>query len=271
MKLSLSLPAVNPDGNPLTGAGFVHQVQTLERLGFDGTWSFDNIGRGFPNFDPITAVAAAAAATTRIMVGTGILQVPLRHPVELANRILTAHMICGDRLLLGVGAGSTRTDFEAVGQDYETRMQTLDRSLGIMRRLWNNEVVDGVQLSPRPATLGGPRILIGSWHGSRWIQRAAQEFDGWIGSARHTGAETLGPAIQRFRELGGTYAVVTNITVDLEAPDAEQEPHRYDLRCTPATARRRLRYLADLGYDEAVLVCRTPTEEHLTAIRALLP
>src|SRR5437879_2664898 len=113
---------------------------------------------------------------------TGILQVPLRRPVELAHRILTAHLICGGRLMLGVGAGSTKADFDAVGVDFDTRMQQMEEALALMRRLWQGEKVGAAQLNPWPAALGGPKLLIGSWAGSRWIPRAAKDFDGWIGS-----------------------------------------------------------------------------------------
>jgi alkanesulfonate monooxygenase SsuD/methylene tetrahydromethanopterin reductase-like flavin-dependent oxidoreductase (luciferase family) len=61
-------------------------------------------------------VSVAATATRRIEVGTCVLQVPLRRPVELAHRVLTAHLVCQGRLSLGVGAGSTG-DFEAIGVD----------------------------------------------------------------------------------------------------------------------------------------------------------
>jgi alkanesulfonate monooxygenase SsuD/methylene tetrahydromethanopterin reductase-like flavin-dependent oxidoreductase (luciferase family) len=54
-----------------------------------------------------------------VKLGTCILQVPLRHPVELAHRVLSAHYPSGGRLLLGVGAGSTKANFDAVEGDYE--------------------------------------------------------------------------------------------------------------------------------------------------------
>src|SRR5216110_3525825 len=122
MRLGVSLPNAGLDGSPLTGAVLMDSARAVERAGLDSLWCFDSIGRGFMLPDPLIAVSVAATATERLTLGTGILQVPLRRPGELAHRILTAHLICGDRLLLGVGAGSTKADFDAVGVDFDTRM-----------------------------------------------------------------------------------------------------------------------------------------------------
>src|SRR2546428_3881544 len=174
MRLGLALPNATPDGRPLTGLALIAGARAIERAGFDSLWCFDSIGRGFMIPDPLIAVSVAATATERLTVGTGILQVPLRRPVELAHRILTAHLICGDRLLLGVGAGSTKADFHLVGVDFDTRMQQMEDALALMRRLWQDEKVGAAQLNPWPAALGGPKLLIGSWAGRPRIPRAAK-------------------------------------------------------------------------------------------------
>ena len=61
--------------------------------------------------DPLLALTAAAAVTTRVELGTGILQLPLYHPADVVLKVLTLLQIAGDRLLLGVGAGSTQADY----------------------------------------------------------------------------------------------------------------------------------------------------------------
>src|SRR5258707_503109 len=85
-----------------------------------------------------------------------------------------------------------------------------DRALAVMRRLWRGEKVGGAQLNPWPAALGGPKLLIGSWAGSRWIPRAAKDFDGWIGSGARSSVAALCDGIKRFREAGGIRAIATN-------------------------------------------------------------
>jgi alkanesulfonate monooxygenase SsuD/methylene tetrahydromethanopterin reductase-like flavin-dependent oxidoreductase (luciferase family) len=271
MRLGVNLPMTAPDGRPLTGDGLIAGARLIEGAGFDGLWCFDAIGRGFILPDPLIAVSVAATATERVMVGTCILQVPLRRPVELAHRILAAHLVCRGRLLLGVGAGSTRGDFDAVGVDFDTRMHQMDEALALMRRLWRGEQVGAVDLTPWPAAVGGPPVLIGSWRGRQWIVRAAKEFDGWIASAAKTSYATLAEGIRRYREAGGTRAIVTNIAVDLSAPTtpmADTEP--FHLRCAPDAAAERLQRLAALGFDEAVFMRPTQTERDLAAMRKLL-
>jgi alkanesulfonate monooxygenase SsuD/methylene tetrahydromethanopterin reductase-like flavin-dependent oxidoreductase (luciferase family) len=271
MRLGVTMARTCPDGSPLTGETLVAGARLVERAGFDSLWCFDAIGRGFILPDPLIAVSVAAAATTRLTVGTCVLQVPLRRPVELAHRILTASLVCGDRLLLGVGAGSTRADFEAIGLDYDARMRGLAEALPVMRRLWAGEQVGAANLTPWPATLGGPKLLIGSWGGKQWIPRAAKDFDGWIASAAKTSFAALADGIQRYRAAGGTRAVVTNIGVDLDQPTTElDDTAPFHLRCDRGTAAKRLRRLADLGFDDAVLVRGSHTDAGLAAIRSLL-
>jgi alkanesulfonate monooxygenase SsuD/methylene tetrahydromethanopterin reductase-like flavin-dependent oxidoreductase (luciferase family) len=272
MRLGVITMSSRADSRALTGAALSQAARVVEETGFDSLWWFDAIGRGFMLPDPLVALSVAAAATARIEVGTCILQVPLRRPVELAHRILTAHVVCAGRLLLGVGAGSTRADFEAVGVDFDARMTTLDASLSVMRRLWRGERVGAADLSPWPNALGGPPMLIGSWSGQQWIARAAREFDGWIASAAKTSFATLADGIRRFRAAGGKRAVVTNIAADLSATGrADDDGAPFDLRCPPAVAADRLKRLAGLGFDDAVLVTGTADERTLAGLRALLP
>ena len=271
MRLGIALPldfGAEPAGDVVSGG-----AREAEAHGFDSVWFFDSIGRGRATLDPLTAAAVAGAATERLEVGVGVLQVPLRHPVELAHRVLTTQLICEGRLLLGVGAGSTKTDFDAVGKEFGERMALLRSGLDAMRRLWRGEIVDGANLTPAEAARGGPPVLIGSWAGPRWIASAASDYDGWVASAFFSGFDTLRSGVERYRAAGGKRAVVTNISLDLDAPTeplADSES-AYHLRCAPDAAADRLRRLADAGFDDAVVVHRGASPPDLPAIRALLP
>jgi alkanesulfonate monooxygenase SsuD/methylene tetrahydromethanopterin reductase-like flavin-dependent oxidoreductase (luciferase family) len=271
MRLGLAFLPGTRDGESLAPEAIAAAARLVERLGFDSFWFFDAIGRGIILPDPLIAVSVAATVTERIEVGTCILQLPLRRPAELAHRVLTAHLVCRGRLVLGVGAGSTRTDFDAVGADYVGRMNAFAEALPVMRRLWRGERVGPADLTPWPAALGGPPVLIGSWSGERWIPRAAREFDGWIASGARTSFAVLADGLRRFRAAGGTRAIATNIAVDLTAPTTPlDDAAPFHLRCAPGEAAARLRRLADLGFDDAVLVPAAPTESSLAAVRALL-
>src|SRR5260370_14239020 len=89
-------------------AGLARQV---EARGFAGLWLTDSFGRGRPTLDPIVGMSVIAAATSRIEIGTCVLQVPVRHPVELAHRIGSLYALTGSRFQLGGGSGPTQAGF----------------------------------------------------------------------------------------------------------------------------------------------------------------
>src|SRR5215216_4974241 len=99
MKLGVVLPFAEPDGSLLAVGGLAAGARRIEAAGFDSAWVFDALGRGFLLPDPLAALAIAAAVTSRIELGTGVLQLPLRHPVDLAQRVATCHLACGHHLL----------------------------------------------------------------------------------------------------------------------------------------------------------------------------
>ncbi|HXD98304.1 MAG TPA: LLM class flavin-dependent oxidoreductase [Candidatus Acidoferrum sp.] len=269
-RFGISLPGGG--GVPLAPSGIADAARQIEAAGFESAWVFDAIGRGWLLPDPLTALAIAGTVTQKIELGTGILQVPLRNPVELAQRALTTHLVSGGRLRLGVGSGSTAGDFAALGLDFASRFRVLDESLATMRRLWAGEKVGAASLAPVwPAAAGGPPILIGSWAGSKWIVRAAKEFDGWVGSGARSTWALLRQGIARFRELGGKRAVVTNVGVDLDqktpSPAGPDDP--FDLKCPREVARERLHHLCGLGFDDVVLVVRRHDAAYLKELRDL--
>src|SRR5215468_2560221 len=270
-RFGLSLPA-GGRSSPAPGArSLADAAQRIEAAGFESIWAFDAIGRGWLMADPLTALSVAATVTRSVELGTGVLQVPLRNPVELAQRVLTTHLVSGGRLRFGVGAGSTAADFEALGLDFTGRFKRLSESLDVMRRLWKGERVNGASLEPVwPAALGGPPVMIGSWAGSRWIERAAREFDGWVGSGARSSWRALQEGIKRFRGLGGRRAVVTNVVVNLDSPASPTGPDDpYNLKCPKDVARERLHHLLALGYDDIILVPPRHDAAYLQELREL--
>ena len=272
LRLGMVLPRAESGGRPLDAASLADAARRIEEAGFDSAWVFDSLGRGRLLPDPLTALAVAGTVTRRLELGTGVLQVPLRRPMELAHRVLTTHLVCGGRLRLGVGAGSTAADFAAVGVDFASRFRLLDESLAIMRQLWAGARVGDAELgAPWPIAAGGPPILIGSWAGSRWIERAAKEFDGWVASGARSSWRLIAEGIARFRKLGGKRAVLTNVNVGLEAeqpsPDGPDDP--FDLIGPRSVAVERLRHLRELGFDDVVLVAARHDAAHLRELREL--
>ena len=271
-RFGISLPAGPGGGAPLGASVLADAARAIEAAGFESAWTFDSLGRGTLRADPLMVLAVAATVTRAIELGTGVLQVPLRNPVELAQRALTVQQVSGSRFRFGVGAGSTAADFAALGFDFESRFRRLGESLSIMRRLWAGETVEGASLAPVwPEVLGGPPVLIGSWAGSKWIERAAREFDGWVGSGARSSWRALREGIARFRDLGGKRAVVTNVRVALDSPTASPDgpDDPCDLKCPRDVARERLHRLREWGFDDIVLAPGRHEAEYLHELREL--
>ncbi len=272
MRVGINVPYTNPDGSPCDAATLMADAKLVEDTGFEGIWIGDTIGRREMFPDPLMWLALAGAATKHVELGTAVLQLPLRNPVELAKRLLTIHALTNGRYTLGAGAGSTEADFAAVGADYEGRFKTFKRDLATIRGLCNGEQVGDANLRPWTSTLGGPPIVIGAWANGVWIKRAVEEYAGWMASGYRTDFRTMEEGIKRYRDLGGKRAMVSTIDIDLTKPDTPaRDDERFTLLCTPKTAAERLQRVADLGYDDILLRTDDRSPANLAAIRALIP
>jgi alkanesulfonate monooxygenase SsuD/methylene tetrahydromethanopterin reductase-like flavin-dependent oxidoreductase (luciferase family) len=264
-----------PDAT-LTGLAVIDHVtalaQKVEALGLHGIWVTDAFARGKPTLDPLTLLGALAANTQHIELGTCVVQVPLRHPVEHAHRAQTLNALSKGRFRFGVGSGSTQNDFDAVQVDYAARFKLLTHYLDVMRRVWAGEPVFGPALSVWPGTEGGPPVLLGAWRSERWINLSAKVLQGWIASGIHTSWEDLAIGVKMYRDAGGTRAVLANIFTDFrDDPTPLPITHvpKITLRCSPAEARDRLKRLEDMGIDDALLVAPPDDPSQIDAIAEL--
>jgi alkanesulfonate monooxygenase SsuD/methylene tetrahydromethanopterin reductase-like flavin-dependent oxidoreductase (luciferase family) len=251
----------------------IELARLVETLQFTGLWVTDAFARGRPTLDPLVLLAAVCAETKAIELGTCVVQIPLRQPVEHAHRVQSLNALSRGRLRFGVGAGSTKADFDAVQGDYVARFKTLPRYLEIMRHTWNGERVFGPPLTPWPGTEGGPPVLLGAWRSERWIRLAAETCQGWIASGIFSEWDDLQTGLAMYRAAGGKRALVANIFADLRAepqPNPTAARAKISLYCSPAEARERLRRLEQLGFDDALLVCPFDAPEQLDALRELI-
>jgi probable F420-dependent oxidoreductase len=169
----------------------VEQARLAEALGFDSVWAGDSpVTR--PRADPLTVLAAAAAVTDRVTLGTAVLLPALRHPILLAHQLATVDRLAGGRLVAGMGGGfphpNTAAQFAALGIDYRSRISRLTESVEAMRQLWTSTGVsfqgrhfgfDDVTIAPRPVRPGGPPVwLAGS--GDAALRRVGAIADGWL-------------------------------------------------------------------------------------------
>lgn len=195
MKFSLHLPVteINPPGEFQTVAAVQDMAQAIERAGLDACWVTDHpapdvdwlIPNGHDAVDPFTALAVAAGATTRLKLHTNVLILPYRNPFITAKAAATLDVLSGGRLILGVGGGYQKGEFEALGVDFHKRGALLDEALETIDLAWSGQTVrktgigfDAKGNLPRPAPKTKPPIWIGGGS-AKAVQRAAQWGDGW--------------------------------------------------------------------------------------------
>jgi alkanesulfonate monooxygenase SsuD/methylene tetrahydromethanopterin reductase-like flavin-dependent oxidoreductase (luciferase family) len=259
-----------PDIKGRTLDRFAGFARDIEAKGFNGLWVTDSFGRGRPTLDPVVLMSVIAAVTKRIEIGTCVLQVPVRHPVELAHRIQSLHALTGDRLMLGLGSGSTQADFDIVGEDYTQRFKTLMASLAIMRQAWRGEKLAGGALTPWPGTEGGPALMLGAWRNKRWIVYAAEECQGWIASGLYPKPEELEAGIKFYRDAGGKRAILSNVIIDLQG-DAKDMPLGGNasvmLTGGEAAARDKLRWIKEVGFDDVLCMAKPEALDDLARLR----
>src|SRR4051812_3710259 len=161
MRLGINLPYRRADGTSPDVHELMARAKRIEELGFDGIWMGDTVGRwDFAGQDTLQWLLAAAAGTQRLEIGTAVMQMPLRNPVELAQRLITLSAMSNGRFVAGIGAGSTPKDFEALGLDVNNRFKMLRDGLPIIRKLINGEAVNGVSHHPAPNVVGKPPIIL---------------------------------------------------------------------------------------------------------------
>ena len=248
-------------------------AQRVEAHGFDGVWVNDTFGRGYPTLDPIVMLTVAAAVTRDIEIGTCVLQIPVRHPVELAHRIEGLHALAGSRLQLGVGAGSRQAEFDLVGADFAGRFAAAVSALDTMRQAWRGQPLPGGYFAPWPGTEGGPAVLFGAWRNRDRITYAAERCDGWLASAIHPAPDELEAGVRHFRDAGGKRAVLSNVIVDVNRTgDAVFLGGGASVMLTDgeAAARRTLRWIQDAGFDDVLCLVRPDSLDELARLRDCL-
>lgn len=153
-----------------------------------GDDTYANVDPRNPLIDPVIGMTWAAATTTTLEVGTNILVLPQRNPVVLAKELATLDSFALGRVLLGVGVGWAKEEFDACGVPFAERGKRTDEAIAALRALWNQEAssFDGAFSSfakaysyPKPARAGGVPILIGG-ESRPALRRVARHGDGWL-------------------------------------------------------------------------------------------
>jgi alkanesulfonate monooxygenase SsuD/methylene tetrahydromethanopterin reductase-like flavin-dependent oxidoreductase (luciferase family) len=168
MDLAIGLPNAVPG---TTGEQLAGWARRAEARGFSSLGTIDRLA--YPNLEPLTSLAAAAAVTERIGLATTVLLGPLRvNPVALAKQVASVHAISGGRMTLGIGLGGRGDDYELAGVDTSTRGRDLDAMLARIEEVWEGEEMG-------PDGDSRPRVLVGGSVEASF-KRAARFGDGWI-------------------------------------------------------------------------------------------
>ncbi|RIL06323.1 MAG: LLM class F420-dependent oxidoreductase [Proteobacteria bacterium] len=181
----------------------VRVARAAEDAGFESVWTGEHVvlpdpqappspvPAQTPMLDPAVALAFLAAHTTRLRLATGIVILPQRNPVVLAKEMASLDVLSKGRLVLGVGVGYLKPEFDAVGADFAQRGARMDEYLDAMLALWTQEKpafagetvrFAGVDAQPRPVQKPHPPLVIGAMTPPAW-RRAVLRANGWYGFA----------------------------------------------------------------------------------------
>jgi probable F420-dependent oxidoreductase len=207
VRIGVSLPNVGLDH----GKEMVLPVaEAAERLGFDSVWAAHHVtlpyerasrypyghsgtevamSPGMQWLDPLVTLSMVAAVTDRVRLGTSVLVLPYRNPVNLAAEAAALDVLSDGRFVLGVGAGWMKEEFRALGIDPAERGPRTDEHIEVLRALWTEDPAsfngrftrfEGIVLATTPRTEGGPPVWVGG-NTDVALRRALRSGDGWHG------------------------------------------------------------------------------------------
>lgn len=277
-------------GRYVDGARAVELAQAAEEAGFESMWTVEHtvVPEGYESVypyspdgklpgevfeialpDPLMWMAHVGACTSRIRLGTGILILPQHNPVIAAKQVATLDSMTGGRVLLGIGVGWLREEFEVIGAPFEERAARTDEYIGAMRALWSEESPSfegrfvrfkGAHCRPQPPG-GGVPIIVGG-HSKAAARRAGRLGDGFF-PARGLPEELIALARATAAECGRPAPEITLSCPEDLADIARLEAMGVSRVLVPVTPTPGM--AAAVRDPEAVLAWRGRVEEHADA------
>jgi alkanesulfonate monooxygenase SsuD/methylene tetrahydromethanopterin reductase-like flavin-dependent oxidoreductase (luciferase family) len=182
--------------NGSTNDRIISLAQHAEALGYDSLSVNDHIIFHTSWLDALTTLSAVASSTTRILIGTSILNIVVRNPVVCAKALAAIDILSSGRLFAGVGPGSHRGDYDACGMDFSERWPRFSEALQIFVMLLSSNntsksidykgkyyALRDIILLPKPVQKPHPPIYVGSWGSEVGLKRLAKYSNGWMASA----------------------------------------------------------------------------------------
>jgi len=207
-----------------------------------------------PFVDPLVMIGHLSGRTTKIMLGTGMYILPLRNPFVAAKAIATAQQVSHDRVILGVGLGWMREEFDIIGEAFDRRGVRADEMLEVMKKLWTGNAVEhhgewykfkSVQMAP--GLKKSPQIVFGGTSTAS-IKRVVRFGDGWYA-----------PPI----EIDGAVALRTELIRALDSAGRGVDRFPIWVRVPQPTSPEFMIKLRDAHFDR--LVVQMPTTLGLSA------
>jgi probable F420-dependent oxidoreductase len=247
MKFGLAFSNIEPFAGPVQAARL---AQAAEPAGFESLWTVDHVvvpagyrstypydasgripsGEGTLFPDPLIWLAYVSHATSTLRLGTAILILPQRNPVLLAKELATLDFLSGGRMILGVGVGWLREEFEALGVPFEGRGRRAEESIAAMRALWSQERAsyDGdttkfVECYLRPQPVDGTIPVHVGGHSPAAARRAGRIGDGFFpfGVTRDK-VPALVDIVQRAADEAGRDPSSIELTIDSNLAAGEE-------------------------------------------------
>jgi probable F420-dependent oxidoreductase len=158
--------------------------------------------------DPLETLSYLAANTSRVTLGTCIIDMLFQNPVTLARRIATLDNLSGGRFIAGLGIGWSKDEYEAAGIPFEHRGARTDEYVQALKRIWTDDVVEfkgkfysipASKIGPKPIQKPHPPIILGGFSPNTF-SRIVKYADGWIPVVGFGPLEQVGQAINGLRE-----------------------------------------------------------------------
>ena len=232
MQLGIHLPHIGRKAGPDSIRRCAEQA---EALGFADVWVSEHIivpkDGGYPpsaNFwDPVLTLTWAAAATSRVRLGTSVLVLPMRHPLPLAKELATLQNLSQGRLILGAGVGWLEAEFHALGIPFKERGRRMDEGIAMMKAVWSQDPVTFptkyiaatiVNMRSQPQPIAPIPIWIGGSSDAA-IKRACG-LDGWHGS--RVKPEQAADMVKRFRAERPSNDFTISLRISINATNVDE-------------------------------------------------
>jgi probable F420-dependent oxidoreductase len=182
---------------PVDTALLQHFLMRAESLDYDSAWVQEQILGSASSMEPVALLTYAAALTRRLRLGSAVLILPFRSPVQLAKSLSTLDQLSGGRLIVGVGLGASTRAYPAFGLSAEHRVRRFTEAIQLMKRLWTESRItfDGqfwklqnASMEPKPVQTPHPPLWFGAHHEAA-LKRAVELGDGWIGAGSSATAQ----------------------------------------------------------------------------------